>query len=96
MKLTKITHLLLVSICTGPYLVDMSSQDPQVFVTVSQVETGEIVRRLGPYANAAAARRAVPAFTGQAMTWERTEETWRAEKYPLVYHVPADAPEVSG
>ena len=71
----------------------MSSPDPQVFVTVSHVETGEVVRQLGPYANAAAARRAVPAFTGQAMTWERTAETWRAEKYPLAYHVPAHAPD---
>lgn len=68
----------------------MSSLSPQLFVTVSHVETGEVVRQLGPYANAAAARRAVPAFTGQAMTWERTTETWRAEKYPLAYHVPAD------
>lgn len=74
----------------------MYSLSPQLFVTVSHVETGEVVRQLGPYANAAAARRAVPAFTGQAMTWERTAESWRAEKYPLAYHVPVDGLEIGG
>ncbi|AWT34604.1 hypothetical protein DM785_02805 [Deinococcus actinosclerus] len=71
----------------------MPCHTPKVYVTVSHVETEEVVRRLGPYANAADARRAMPAITGQAMTWKRTAETWRAEKYPLAYHVPADAPD---
>ena len=53
----------------------MSSQVSPVCVTVSHVEMGEVVRRLGPYANAADARRAMPAVTGQAMTWVRTEDT---------------------
>ncbi|MVN85157.1 hypothetical protein GO986_00020 [Deinococcus sp. HMF7620] len=69
----------------------MPCHTPKVFVTVSHVETGETVRQLGPYQNAAAARRALSAFTGQAMTWERTEDTWRTEKYPLAYHVQADS-----
>lgn len=72
----------------------MPCHTPKVFVTVSQVETGEVVRQLGPYANAAAAPRAVHPFTEKAMTWERTAETWRSEKYSLAYHVMADEPEV--
>ncbi|MBZ9715929.1 hypothetical protein [Deinococcus multiflagellatus] len=71
----------------------MPDQPPRVYVTVSHVETGEVVRRLGPYESAAAARRALPAFTGQAMSWERGKDTWRTEKYPLSYQVPADEPD---
>ncbi|MCD0157052.1 hypothetical protein [Deinococcus sp. 6GRE01] len=61
-----------------------------VYVTVTHVETGEVVRHLGPYDTAAAARTAAGVEAGQPLTWSRDPETWRAEKYPLAYHVPAD------
>ena len=31
-----------------------------------------------------------PKKAGQPLTWSRDPETWRAEKFPLVYHVLAD------
>ena len=74
----------------------MPCHTSKVFVSVSLVEASKVVRQLGLYASAAVACGAVAAFTGQALTWERMAETWRSEKYPLAYHVPADAPEVSG
>ena len=63
---------------------------PGVYVTVTYVETGEIVRHLGPYDTAAAARTAAGTHAGQPLTWTRDPETWRAEKFPLAYLVPAD------
>ena len=63
---------------------------PGVYVTVTHVETGEVVRHLGPYDTAAAARTVAGEQAGQPLTWSRDPETWRAEKFPLVYHVLAD------
>ncbi|GGS37710.1 hypothetical protein [Deinococcus knuensis] len=63
---------------------------PGVYVTVTHVETGEVVLHLGPYDAAAAARTAAGRHADRALTWSRDPETWRAEKYPLAYHVPAD------
>lgn len=63
---------------------------PGVYVTVTHVETGEVVRHLGPYDTAAAARTAAGEQAGQPLTWSRDPETWHAEKYPLAYYVPAD------
>ncbi|WP_291428533.1 hypothetical protein [Deinococcus sp.] len=65
---------------------------PGVYVTVTHVETGEVVRQLGPYDTAAAARTAAGEQAGQLLTWSRDAETWRAEKYPLSYLIPADPP----
>lgn len=65
---------------------------PGVHVTVTHVETGEVMRHLGPYPTAAAARTAAGVEAGQVLTWSRDPETWRAEKYPHAYHVPADPP----
>ncbi|MBZ9715380.1 hypothetical protein [Deinococcus multiflagellatus] len=59
-------------------------------ITVTHVETGEVVRQLGPYPDARAARVAAGETAGQPLTWQRDLETWRAEKYPLAYHVAAD------
>jgi hypothetical protein len=64
---------------------------PGVYVTVTHVETGEVIRHLGPY-DTAAARTAAGEHAGQPLTWTRDPETWRAEKFPLSYHVPADLP----
>ncbi|WP_230288768.1 hypothetical protein [Deinococcus sp. 14RED07] len=50
------------------------------------------MRHLGPYPTAAAARAAAGVEAGQVLTWSRDPETWRAEKYPHAYHVPADPP----
>lgn len=65
---------------------------PGVYVTVTHIETGEVVRHLGPYDTAAAARTAAGKQAGQPLTWARDSETWRAEKFPLSYHVPAEPP----
>ncbi|WP_143342076.1 hypothetical protein [Deinococcus indicus] len=65
---------------------------PGVYVTVAHVETAEVVRHLGPYDTAAAARTAAGEHAGQPLTWSRDPETWHAEKFPLSYHVPADPP----
>lgn len=65
---------------------------PGVYVTVTHVETGEVIRHLGPYDTAAAARTAAGEQAGQPLTWARDPETWCAEKFPLAYHVPADPP----
>lgn len=76
----------------------ISSTGPGVYVTVTHAGThagtGEVVRQFGPYGTAAAARTAAGEQAGQPLTWSRDLETWRAEKYPLAFHVPADpAPE---
>lgn len=63
---------------------------PGVYVTITHAETGEVIRHLGPHDTAAAARTAAGRHAGQLLTWARDPETWRAEKYPLAYHVPAD------
>ena len=63
---------------------------PGVYVTVTHIETGEVVRHLGPYDTAATARTAAGEQAGQPLTWSRDPETWRAEKFPLAYHVPVD------
>lgn len=65
---------------------------PGVYVTVTHVETGEVVQHLGPYDTAAAARTAAGEQAGQPLIWSRDPETWRAEKFPLSYHVLADPP----
>lgn len=54
--------------------------------------TGQIVRRLGPYATAAAARTACGERTGQALIWTRQDQDWTAEQDGLEYRVPADLP----
>lgn len=41
---------------------------PGVYVTVTHVETGEVVRHLGPYDTAAAARTAAGEQAGQPLT----------------------------
>lgn len=69
---------------------------PRVFVLVMHIETGEVVRQLGPYQTAAEARQAVNAIVWPEMPWERQASTWRAEYYPLSYSVPADEPERGG
>jgi hypothetical protein len=62
---------------------------------VTHVETGEVLREQGPYETAAAARRAAGEQAGQALTWERLDETWQAEKWPFRFHVQADPPSVT-
>lgn len=66
------------------------STQPGVYVTVTHIETGEVIRHLGPYDTAAAARTAAGEQVGQPLTWSRNPETWHAEKFPLAYLVPAD------
>ena len=66
------------------------STQPGVYVTVTHVETGEVVCHLGPYDTASAARTAAGEQAGQPLTWTRDPETWRAERFSLAYHVPAD------
>lgn len=60
---------------------------------VTQAETGEVLREQGPYENAAAACRAAGEQAGQALTWERLEDTWQTEKGTPAYEVPNDAPD---
>lgn len=63
-----------------------------VYINITHMDTGEVLGRLGPYPTAAAARAAAGVEAGQVLTWSRDPETWRAEKYPHAYHVPADPP----
>ncbi|GGK22761.1 hypothetical protein GCM10008955_15300 [Deinococcus malanensis] len=68
----------------------MPCHTPKVYVTVVHTQTGEIVRHLGPYASAAAARTACGTAAGQLLVWTRREQDWVVEKYPLEYRVQVD------
>ncbi|UBV44424.1 hypothetical protein LAJ19_14760 (plasmid) [Deinococcus taeanensis] len=73
----------------------MTLPAPQIYVTVVNTQTGALLRRLGPYDTVALARGACSQFTQQGLKWTRDETWWVAEKYPLEYRIPLEAPHSS-
>ncbi|MBZ9752229.1 hypothetical protein K7W42_15345 [Deinococcus sp. HMF7604] len=57
----------------------------------NHTETGEVLRRLGPFASAHVACTASSPAAGQVLMWSREAETWQAEEWPLRDTVEADA-----
>lgn len=72
------------------YSARMPCHTPQVYVTLVDVQTKEVIRRVGPYMDARAARTACGEATGEPLTWSRTEQYWEAEREGVVYRVPVD------
>lgn len=68
----------------------MTPSPPQVYVTVVDQETGEVLRTLGPYPSAAAARTACGVAAGEVLVWTRHDLDWVAELNGTEYRVPAD------
>lgn len=68
----------------------MTPSPTQVYVTVVDQETGEIVLSLGPYPSAAAARTACGVTAGDVLVWTRHDLDWVAELNGTEYRVPAD------
>ncbi|MBZ9753573.1 hypothetical protein K7W42_22335 [Deinococcus sp. HMF7604] len=60
------------------------------YLLITYATTGEVLRRLGPFATAHAARTAAGEDAGQVLMWTREAETWQAEKWPQRYTVEAD------
>lgn len=68
----------------------MPCHTPQVYVTLVDLQTNEIIRRVGPYVNAHAARMACGEAVGEPLIWSRAEQHCEAEREGTVYRVPAD------
>lgn len=68
----------------------MSAQGAQVYVTVVDQETGEVVLTPGHYPSAAAARTACGVTAGEVLVWTRHELDWVAELNRTGDRVPAD------
>ena len=60
--------------------------------TITDLMTGELLQRLGPFESAGAARAACAEAAGQILRWQRAGETWEALTEAEVYHVPREQP----
>lgn len=69
----------------------MTAHSSQVHVTVLDQDTSEVLRTLGPYVTAAAARTNCGMVTGQILVWTRHELDQVAELDGTKCRAPADS-----
>lgn len=61
-----------------------------LYATITDLSTGEVVERPGPFESAADARTACAKAAGVLLTWQRAGHSWEAEEGGRVYQVPRD------
>lgn len=64
-----------------------------IHALITDLETGAVLERLGPFEHAQQARSAVAQHTGLLLAWERAGEVWVAQAEGRVYTVPREATE---
>lgn len=61
-----------------------------IYATITDLTSGEILERLGPFESAAAARSACGAHAGDLLTWQRDRGSWEAIAGERAYQVPRE------
>lgn len=59
-------------------------------VTITDLQSGEIVKRLGPFETATEARTACAKETGEVLMWRLAGESWEAVSEDQVFQVKRD------
>lgn len=62
------------------------------YAIIINKETGEFKRKIGPFANASAARTACNQGVATMLLWTREETSWQAVAESEIFQVPLDQP----
>ncbi|WP_339096170.1 hypothetical protein WDJ50_02455 [Deinococcus sp. VB142] len=61
-----------------------------IFATITDLSSGEVIERLGPFESATEGRTACAKAAGAVLMWQRAGYSWEAKEGGRVYQVPRD------